>query len=416
MSPLALLHPHIKRIVQHHPWYNTLLQQDGIDPQVCQLSDLPLITSDILEQHYFTGRAREEEGLSVYRTSGTSSGVRKAIYYSKEDDESYIDAKTACFQEWLTATASTASTATQPPAPIGKALADMGTGHAANTALTIFDRLGLAADSLSFSLPIEEHIARLESYRPELLYTMPSILDAIVSHAEEPKQFGIKKIIVVGEIAPLQWQHNMAERFGIEPQHILDTYGSIEVGAIASYTHELGLYVIADGIYAEAIPAEQIDESFEPLKENEAVLVLTSFVRSLFPAMRYVTYDVVRDFQTICIDGKQRQCFSCISKRIGTDLKHGEKISLYDIESVVHQYIHDAQLRVRLRENKLLVHIQSKSLKDEMLVHIKHAIEHKIGDIGQMIQNRILEGISVTRAAENEQLERGTVKSKKIYF
>lgn len=136
MSPLALLHPHIKRIVQHHPWYNTLLQQDGIDPQACQLSDLPLITSDILEQHYFTGRAREEEGLSVYKTSGTSSGVRKAIYYSKEDDENYIDAKTACFQDWMTA-----STAAEPPVPIRRAFADMGTGHAANTALTIFDRL-----------------------------------------------------------------------------------------------------------------------------------------------------------------------------------------------------------------------------------------------------------------------------------
>jgi hypothetical protein len=33
-----------------------------------------------------------------------------------------------------------------------------------------------------------------------------------------------------------------------------------------------------------------------------------------------------------------------------------------------------------------------------------------------MIQNRMLEGVTVTRAAENEQLERGAVKSKKIYF
>jgi phenylacetate-CoA ligase len=413
MSPLTQLHQHIKRICHHHPWYKTLLKQDAIDPQTCQLSELPLITSDILEQHYFTGEAREEDGLSVYKTSGTSSGVRKAIYYSKEDDERYIDAKTACFQEWLTATAT--STPNQHSAPIHKALADMGTGHAANTAMTIFDRLGLEADSLSFSLPIDDHIAKLESTRPELLYTMPSILDAIVSNSEEPKHFGIKKIILVGEIAPLHWQHNMAERFGIEPQHILDTYGSIEVGAIASYSHELGQYVIADGIHAEALPSELIDDHFEPLQENEAVLILTSYVRTLFPVIRYVTYDVVRDFQTICIDGRERQCFSCISKRIGTDLKHGEKISLYDIESVVHQFIHDAELRVRLRDNKLFVHIQSKSLKDEMLVHIQHAIEHKIGEIGQMIQNRMLEGISVTRAAENEQLERGTVKSKKIY-
>jgi len=412
MSPLTLLQRQIDRICQLHPWYGALLAKSEINPQTCELAELPLITSDILEKHYFTQESRTETGLSVYKTSGTSSGIRKAIYYSEEDDESYIAAKTASFQEWLAASGSSQ----QHPAAIRKALADMGTGHAASTAMTIFSRLGLQADSLSYALPIEEHIAKLDSFRPELLYTMPSILDAIVSASGDPQHFGIRKIILVGEIAPLDWQSNIAARFGIEPRHILDTYGSIEIGAIASYSHELGLYIIADGIQAEALPSEQIDDRFEPLQANEAVLVLTSYVRSMFPAIRYVTYDVVRDFQTIQVDGRERQCFRCISKRIGTDLKHGEKISLYDIESVVNQFVADAELRVRLRHNKLSVHIRSKSLRNEMLVHIQHAIEHKIGEIGQMIQNRMLEGVTVTRAAENEQLERGAVKSKKIYF
>jgi phenylacetate-CoA ligase len=412
MSPLTPIQQQIERIGQLHPWYKSLLYEHGTDPQACGLTDLPLITSDILEKHYFTQEARCEAGLSVYRTSGTSSGIRKAIYYSQEDDERYIEAKTACFRDWLAASDSHE----HHPMVIRKALADMGTGHAANTAMTIFARLGLQADSLSFALPIEEHIARLESTRPDLLYTMPSILDAIASNSVDPRHYGIKKIILVGEIAPLHWQSNMAARFGIEPRHILDTYGSIEIGAIASYSHLHGLYVIEDGIHAEALPAEQIDDQFDSLQQNEAVLVLTSYVRTLFPAIRYITYDVVRDFQTLIIDGRERQCFSCISKRIGTDLKHGEKISLYDIESVVHQFVSDAALRVRLRHNKLSIHIQSKLLQDDMLVHIQHAIEHKIGEIGQMIQNRMLDGITVTRAAETEQLERGAVKSKKLYF
>ncbi|WP_053373049.1 hypothetical protein [Paenibacillus sp. FJAT-27812] len=412
MSPLTRIEQHIERISQLHPWYTDLLAKQGLDPQACQLAELPLITSDILEKHYFTNEARTEADLSVYRTSGTSTGIRKAIYYSPEDDECYIEAKTACFREWLAAT----RTAEQQPAAIHKALADMGTGHAANTAMLIFDRLGLQADSISFALPIEEHIAKLASTRPELLYTMPSILDAIAAHSRNPRDYGIKRIILVGEIAPPHWQSNMADRFGIEPHHILDTYGSIEIGAIASYSHSHDLYIIADGIHAEALPAEQIHERFEPLQQNEAVLVLTSYVRTLFPAIRYVTYDVVRDFQSIAIDGRERQGFSCISKRIGTDLKHGEKISLYDIESVVHEFVSDAALRVSLRHNKLAIHIQSKSLSDEMLVHIQHAIEHKVGEIGQMIQNRMLDSITVTRAADDEQLERGAVKSKKLYF
>lgn len=407
MTRLTALQEQIYQICRFHPWYEALLKQSGIDPRLAELSDLPLMTEDILERYYYTQENRNEAGLSVYKTSGTSSGIRKAIYYSEEDDESYIDRKTASFREWLEEGS---------PSDVKKALADMGTGHAASTALTIFGRLGLQADSLSYALPIEEHIERLQRFQPDLLYTMPSILDAIVAAAPEPSRFGIKKIILVGEIAPLEWQANIADRFGIGTGDILDTYGSIEIGAIASYSHALGQYVITDGIHAEAVRAEQIDPRFGPLQDNEAVLVLTSYVRSMFPAIRFVTYDVVRDFHTIEVNDRLKQCFSCISKRIGTDLKHGEKISLYDIENVVNQFVKDAELRVRLRDNKLSVHIKSKSLREELLVHIQNAIEHKIAEIGQMIQNRMLSGIEVTRAAEDEQLERGTVKSKKLYF
>ncbi|CAM4516666.1 phenylacetate-coenzyme A ligase PaaK-like adenylate-forming protein [Paenibacillus endophyticus] len=407
MPPIYPLEKLVDSVCRYHPWYRSLLVQHPLQIQLqeAQLSELPLITAEVLDQHYFTSAARPDPELSVYKTSGTSSGIRKAIYYSKEDDEGYIAAKMASYREWL-----------KNPSIVHKALADMGTGHAASTALAIFSRLGWQAASLSFELPIEAHIAKLKQFQPDLLYTMPSILDAIVAEAGNPLLFGIQKIILVGEIAPIEWQAHIAARFGIEPADILDTYGSIEIGAIASYSHELGLYIIDETLCAEALPAEQINDRFEPLQGNEAVLVLTSYIRSMFPAIRYVTYDVVRDFQTITINGNPRQAFQCISKRIGPDLKHGEKISLYDIESVVHQFVHDAELRVKLVHNQLSIHIRSRSLKEEMLIHIQHAIEHKISEIGQMIQNRILAGITVTRAAENEHLERGTVKSKKLYF
>ncbi|MBD2871322.1 phenylacetate--CoA ligase family protein [Paenibacillus arenilitoris] len=416
MQSLSPLRKQIARISRYHPWYSDLLEQQGIDANSAELAELPLMTADILEKHYFTQQNRTEPGLSVYRTSGTSSGIRKAIYYSEEDDESYIASKADCFREFLEIKTNGGASAESRQLSVRTALADMGTGHAAGTALTIFERLGLRAESLSFSLPIEEHMKKLESFRPELLYTMPSILEAIARAASDPTSYGIRKIILVGEIATPEWQANMAQRFGLTPLDLLDTYGSIEIGAIASYSHELGQYVMADGVYAEAVPAERIDPRFEPLQENESVLVLTSYVRSLFPAIRYVTYDVVRDFRTIEIDGVPRQCFTCLSKRIGADLKHGEKISIYDIESVVHQFAKDAELRVRIRDNKLSVHIRSRALDDAMLAAISHALEHKIEDIGLMIKNRILDGIAVTRAADDEQLERGSVKSKKLYF
>ncbi|WP_055109465.1 phenylacetate--CoA ligase family protein [Paenibacillus ihumii] len=401
------LQQHLSRIIQLHPAYGDLLAEQGILPHAAVLSELPLLTEERLNTIYYKQEPRTETGLTVYRTSGTSTGIRKSIYYSPEDEEHYRLDKMACYREWL-------ATSTR---QIHRAFADVGTGHAASTANAIFGELGMQTESISFSMPIEEHIARINAFKPELLYTMPSILEAIARAAGNPATLGIRKIILVGEMASPAWQANMAARFGIDAHDILDTYGSIEVGAIASYSHQHGVYLFADGIHAETVPAEQLDPRFEPLEDNEGVLVLTSTRRSLFPVIRYVTYDVVRDFRTVEIGGTMRQAFACISKRIGSELKHGEKISLYDIENVVHSFVKDAELRVSVDDNKLTVRIRSKSLHNELLASIQHAIEHTIEAIGQMIEGRMLDRIEVIRVKDDEPFNQGqgSVKSKKLY-
>ncbi|AZK48675.1 phenylacetate--CoA ligase family protein [Paenibacillus lentus] len=401
------LQQHLSHIIQLHPAYGDLLAEQGILPHAAVLSELPLLTEERLNKIYYKQEPRTKTGLTVYRTSGTSTGIRKSIYYSPEDEEHYRLDKIACYRAWL------ASNSEQ----IHRAFADVGTGHAASTANTIFGELGMQTESISFSMPIEEHISRINAFKPDLLYTMPSILEAIARAAGNPVSLGIRKIVLVGEMATSAWQANMAARFGIEAHDILDTYGSIEVGAIASYSHPHGVYLFADGIHAETVPAEQLDPHFEPLEEGEGVLVLTSSRRSLFPVIRYVTYDVVRGFRTVEIDGVMRQAFTCISKRIGSELKHGEKISLYDIENVVHTFVKDAELRVSVRDNKLTVHIRSKSLNNELLASIRHAIEHTIEAIGKMIEGRMLDRIEVIRVKEDESFDLGqsSVKSKKLY-
>ncbi len=254
------LQQHLTRIVQMHPGYGALLAREGVLPGTAVLSELPLLTAEHLDAIYYNHELGTEKGLSVYHTSGTSTGVRKAIYYSDEDEAHYRMDKMSSYRAWLAAGS----------LQIRRAFADVGTGHAASTAEAIFRGFGLHTASISFSLPIEEHVTRLESFRPDLLYTMPSILEAIARAAPKPASLGIRKIILVGEIASPAWQANMAARFGIEVCDILDTYGSIEVGAIASYSHEHGVYLFADGIHAETVRAEQLDPRFEPLEDNEA--------------------------------------------------------------------------------------------------------------------------------------------------
>lgn len=398
---------HLNRMAQHHPRYAELLTAQGVSMHTAALSELPLLTSQRLESIYYGQKARLEPGLTVYRTSGTSTGVSRTITYSPEDESHYRHAKKTCYREWLDATSA--------QVPICKAFADVGTGHAASTAVDIFAELGLQTRAISFAEPIESHVAQLTSYRPELLYTMPSILEAIARTAAHPASLGIRKIILVGEVASPAWQANMAARFGIEPLDILDTYGSIEVGAIAAYSHRHDAYLFSEGIYAESLPPQQLGTEFDSLAADEGVLVLTSLQRTLFPVIRYVTYDVIRDLHTVVVDGKPRQAFRCIVSRIGSELKHGEKISLYDIENVVHTFVQDAELRVRVRDNKLTVHIRSDLLTDEQLPAIRHGIEHKIPAIGQMIAGRMLERMEVVRLAEHEPWGQGSVKSKKLF-
>ncbi|WP_342439615.1 2,3-diaminopropionate biosynthesis protein SbnA [Paenibacillus sp. FSL L8-0436] len=380
------------------PWYKRLIG----GKTSYSLQNLPLMTSEILDTHYYTQPG--DPSLAVYRTSGTSTGRRKAIFYSEEDDKNYIDIKTKLFGELLAGSGCT------------RALADMGTGHAANTALSIFERLGLEKSSIPFDLPIEQHIERLQAFKPELLYTMPSILDHIVYAAGNPRDFGIRKIILVGEIATLGWQRNMARLFGLDPRDIVDTYGSIEMGTIAYYSHELGRYILADGIFAEGLGTEALGGDLRPLGKNESILVLTSTVRKMIPAIRFVTYDVVRDFRPVMIGGVEKQSFASIVKRVGRELKHGEKISLYDIEQVVYRHIEDAIIRVKVRNNALTVYIKSKSALNSTAPAIRGEIRECIPEIGMMIRNHLLDDVEVFIVSNGETLESGQVKNKKLYY
>ncbi|GIP38566.1 hypothetical protein J31TS4_18460 [Paenibacillus sp. J31TS4] len=380
------------------PWYAELLR----DREVRTLTDLPLLTPELLERHYYHSPP-DDPALHVYRTSGTSSRKRKQIVYSAEDDQRYLDIKAEVYARFLEG------------ANVQKAFADMGTGHAAGTAAQVFRQIGLEEEGISFQQPIAEHVERLTAFRPQLLYTMPSILDSIVQAAPDPQAFGIRKIILVGEIASREWIQRVAGVFGIRPEDIMDTYGSIELGTIAYFCHELGRYVFVRDMVAEGLRAQEADERLEELGDEERILVLTSLARRMFPALRFVTNDVVRGFRTDTVGGRQVQSFHSIVKRVGPELKHGEKISLYDIEEVVYRHVAEAAIRVQVKDNRLTVYIRSRTLNAEAAANIRAEVQSQIPEIGEMIRCGILEEINVVAVGENEQLLQGPVKNKKLY-
>lgn len=409
MIPSAVLKDRIYKIGAYCPWYPVWagphLKNDHIE-----LSELPLITSSVLERFYYSDDSTLAgiKDLYSYRTSGTSSGRRKTIYYSGADEEAYLRIKLEVFRKIIG------------PAGYRSALADMGTGHAAATAVQVFRQLGLQAESIPFTLPVQAHLARLEAVRPEVLYTMPSILERILMASEHPDSYGIRHVILVGEMAPKSWIRRMAAALGIGAEQVTDTYGSIEIGTLAYYSHEHNRYLLADGLYAEGVRAEELGEGLEPLAAGEEVLVLTSTVREAFPAFRYVTYDVVRDLRPILVDGVERMSFESIVKRIGPDLKHGEKISVYDIEDVVGSCLGTASsVRVHVDGYGLNVVVyapEGKTVHPGVLDDIRLKLEERIPEIGAMIRAGLLGRIQVTAGEFRDEEHRLAVKQKKIYY
>ncbi|GAB6929139.1 hypothetical protein JCM10914A_31220 [Paenibacillus sp. JCM 10914] len=418
MGDSNILQQALVRSRRYLPWYEDWARASiggALDEMALEfelipgLERLPLMTHAILEEQYYTddNPLAVRSDIHYYRTSGTSSGRRKAIYYSEADEEDYVRVKLEVYRQILGGDA------------YQSALADMGTGHAEATSIEVFRRLGMLAESIPFQAPIAQHLEHLEQCRPEVLYTMPSILDRILNASSNPAAYGIRHVILVGEMASPAWIELTATRLGISVDHITDTYGSIEIGTIAYYSHEHGRYLLTDGLLAEGVRPEQLDPDLEPLvNAEESVLVLTSAHREAFPAIRYVTYDVVRDLRPIMVNGRLRQSFSSIVKRIGPDLKHGEKISIYDIENVVLRHLHAGSVRVKVAHNALIIYVFHSKVEPAILQKIKHDIEQQIPEIGMMIQSGILGEIQVIRGDEELGSGSGTasVKHKKIWY
>lgn len=397
------------RMAELFPWIKE--RESGTDQEPAPFTAWHrpfLLKSTDLEKYYYNVESPipgQESELYMYQTSGTSSGRRKRIYYSDADEAAYLDIKQSVFSTILQLD------------DLRKALSDMGTGHAEATALAVFRSLGMEADTVSFRLPIARHLQRLSEFKPDVLYTMPSILDRILKAAEDPASYGIREVILVGEIASPGWIGRTARQLGIPKDHITDTYGSIEVGTIAYYSHPHERYILTEGLWAEGVGTEELGEELQPLTAGERVLVLTSAVRDAFPVVRYVTYDVIRDLQDIEVDGRLRQSFKSLVRRIGPDLKHGEKISIYDIENIV--YSHKAQpgICIEVAGNILRVHVDGDDLSPELLGHLRQDIEDRIPEIGEMIRSGILEGIEVAAGkGPGAESQDRAVKSKRIWY
>jgi fumarate---(S)-2,3-diaminopropanoate ligase len=377
--------PLVARLRQTFKWYDALLLEAGYDADE-DPSRLPYIDEHILTEHYNDAHDPWLKDCTAYYTSGTSTGARKRILYSAEDHDLYVGQRQKIFARFLS-----------PECKM--ACSDLGTGHAASSALETFEGLGVECFHIDFRRPVREHIAVLNEHRPDVLFTMPMVLDSLIQAGG--LNFQPRKIITVGDVASRAWKRRIVEHFSLRREDLLDIVGSIEVGSIAYECFDCGLYHFDDHIIPETIKPSELYEDFSDRGTAE-ILILTSLARSVFPAARFITNDLVEGFRMRDCGGLARYSFERIIGRTGSEFKNGENISLYDINEAVNTFLPASPFEVRRDSGKFVIRVCSAAFTDEIGERIKGLLKELNPDSHQMIKSSLVEDIEICNVSAGE--------------
>ncbi|MCD4850881.1 hypothetical protein LN996_08690 [Arthrobacter sp. AK01] len=375
----------VERISKQFPWYAELAKTDAPS-----LSTLPLINQAILEKHYYL-ETQVPNGTDTYFTSGTSGGTRKRILYGEDDDNAYVAQRRQLFDRFLTGV------------PRGSnAVADLGTGHAAASARRIFEEMGLQSFDIDFQRPISEHISLLNEWQPDVLFTMPMILDQLMQQSAA-LQISPRKIIVVGDLATAAWRQRVASHFGIQFNDVLDLFGSIEIGAIAYSDATTGRYKFHSHIIPELVNYEEVTRGHaRGSRSGSGILVLTSISRRYFPAIRYVTGDSITDLRK---ETSGEWTFERIEGRQVGDFKHGERISSHDLCEAM-ATVFPAQPFEVLDGNAMTIRVVG-SVSDNQRKEFRRYVHHASPDIAVMTDAGLVGEILIQSVNSSDALVSG---------
>jgi hypothetical protein len=350
-----------ERAVQLFPWYGPMLRASG---------GPPLLREDDLAPTYYAAHdGTVVPGESIYVTSGTSTGRRKRVRWSASDHQRYVAARVRLFRSLVGDSCLTAA-------------ADLGTGHAAASATEIFAALGLEGSDIEVEWPLERHVELLRERRPDLLYTMPMILERLVGAGglDQPPKW----IVVLGDMAPPAWRAAMEARLGMSAGHIVDVFGSIEVGAIACSDERVGGYLFHEHILPEA------SEPAEPRADGGRLLVLTSLQRDAFPAVRYASGDLVLGLHSVVLDGQRRWAYTAHLGRHGSQIKHGELLTLHAMAEAIAGVAPGVAWTVRRSGLEVVIEVDERAYREPLALRIRAAVREAHPSVDKMIRSGLI--------------------------
>jgi fumarate---(S)-2,3-diaminopropanoate ligase len=334
-----------RRAAQRFDWYADLLGGAG---HAIEFERVPLLGEAELATTYYAS-GTDEGAEMVFLTSGTSTGARKRVRWTKLDHDRYVEQRADLFSVITGGSCRSAC-------------ADLGTGHAAASAIEIFERMGLESFEIDVGWPVDRHVELLQEHRPDLLYTMPMILDRII--AAGGPGYAPRYVAVLGDLAPAAWRASVARRMGMSADRVIDVFGSIEVGAIAYSDDRAGGCVFHDHIVPELLPAPNA------VGADAGLLALTSLARDGFPAVRYVSGDLVAGLRRRPVGGRLRWTYERHLGRIGDELKHGEMLSLHAVTEAIGE-LPALAWSVRRDGLEVVIEIDASSYSDELAERVR---------------------------------------------
>ena len=361
-------------------WYASRLAQAGFG-DAPTMDHVPVISEADLRAGYYAadpGDDTDSQSTSLFATSGTTTGSGRRVSWPRGDDVRYVAQRARLFRSWIGASCDSAC-------------ADLGTGHAQARALEIFRVLGLDGHEIDVRLPVEEHVAILRALQADLLYTVPVILERIVG-ASGPG-YTPKWVVVLGDLAPRPWRRAMERRIGMAKGHIVDVFGSIEVGAIAYSDDEHERYLVHEHIIPEQVaPAD-------PRGDGGQLLVLTSTARDGFPAVRYAAGDIVRNLRPVEAAGRRRWAFDSHLGREGTWIKHGEALSLPVITERIGTVAPGVAWAVRRDGLEVVIEIDEHGYSPAVAAAVRSAVREAHPAVDKMIRSGLVGDIGVEARA-----------------
>ncbi len=287
----------IQQTYSNVPYYQSLLDQHGIDPKQINstqdLATIPLLGKAEIKQHFEQLKSKNAGPVSQFNTGG-SSGTPLIFLLGNERVSHDVAEKWRATRWW--------------DVDIGdKEIVAWGSPIELNSQ----DKIKLIRDKLFRSLlipafdlndeKIAGFIAQIRQFKPAMLFGYPSVYELIAKYAKQHQiqmdDLGIKVVFVTSERLYPHQREIIEQTFGCQ---VANGYGGRDAGFIAHQCPAGGMHISAEDIVVEII-----DPKGNPLPIGQSgEIVVTHLATSDFPFIRYRTGDIGTLSDKTCACGR----------------------------------------------------------------------------------------------------------------